>query len=311
MTDHDQLIKSLIKHFFKEYLELFFPDLASRLYLDSPEFPVTFLDKQHFTDIPKGRRRDVDILARVWTRDETIETILVHSEHQEADRHDPDEAAMPFLDRMFFYSLLLQLRHQEDHIIPIVLWFVPGKGGLGIETRDRRLMGAGLQLTYYRLCVPDLDAEEYLNKDNPLGHGLAARMRRGRLSPVRLSLACRSRIVRAPISDVKKLVLLDIVQTYVKLNQKEEAEMQAILEDEPEYKDVKWEDLTYYGQVEARAMAKGRASDILMILDTRGISVGGEARQQILRCTDLALLELWLKRAVVAHSADEVLKPTP
>src|SRR5437870_1734967 len=110
MTDHDQLIKSLIKSFFKEYLELFFPDLARRLYLDSPQFPVEFIDKEHFTDIPKGRRRTVDILARVWTVDEMFETILIHSEHQEDDKKDPDEKIMPFPDRMFCYSLLLQLR---------------------------------------------------------------------------------------------------------------------------------------------------------------------------------------------------------
>lgn len=322
MIDHDQLIKSLIRHFFKDYLELFFPDLAARLHLDSPEFPVTFLDKEHFTDIPRGRRRDVDVLARVWTRDETFETILVHSEHQEQDRQDPDEAVMPFVERMFYYSLLLQLRHQREHIIPLVLWFVPGKGGVGLEIFDNRALGAGLRLDYYRVCVPDLEAEEYLRKDNPLAHGLAARMRRGDLSPVRLSLACRSRIVRAPISDVKKMVLLDLVDTYVKLNEKEVEEMRSHLEKDREFEDIKRSDLTYYGQIqydafaeglakgkadgEARGEAKGEAKALLQLLSVRLGKIPPEARQIVLAQAESSpeTISAWLGEAVQALDAD-------
>src|SRR5579872_1386469 len=169
MNDHDQLLKSALKTFFKEYLELFLPDLAKRLYLDSPQFPVEFLDKEYFTDIPKGRRREVDLLARVWTVEEQFETILLHSEQQEEDRKGPENAES-FPDRMFQYSLLLQLRRFPEHVVPIALWFAPGKGGVGVQTYDYRALGAGLQLTYYRICVPDLDAEEYLRKDNPLAY---------------------------------------------------------------------------------------------------------------------------------------------
>jgi hypothetical protein len=306
MTDHDQLMKALIKTFFKEYLDLFFPDLARRLYLDSPQFPVEFLDKEHFTDIPKGKKRTVDILARVWTRDEMFETILIHSEHQEDDRQDPDEEAMPFLDRMFCYSLLLQLRRFPEHVVPIVLWFVPDKGGIGVATYDHRAMGAGMQLTYYRICVPDLSAEEYLDKGNPLAYGLAARMKRGKLSKVELSLACRSRILRSKITEVKKVILLDMVETYVKLSKKEETEMQAILENQPEYADIKEEDLTYFGRIEYRAHKEARKEDLLDILAARGFSVPEEVRARILATQDLGQLKQWITRAVGISSLAEL-----
>jgi hypothetical protein len=122
---------------------------------------------------------------------------------------------------------------------------------------------------------------------------------------VRLSLACRSRIVRAPISDVEKTILLDFVNTYAKLNEKEEAEMQTILDSEPEYADVKRSELTWLGKREALGQAKA----VLTVLEARGLAVSEEARQQILRCTDTRLMEAWLKRAVVAQSIDEVLRP--
>lgn len=55
----------------------------------------------------------------------------------------------------------------------------PAQGPVGLYTFDYRTFGAGTTVSYHRLCVPDLLAEDYLAKDNPLGWGLAARMRRG------------------------------------------------------------------------------------------------------------------------------------
>jgi HEPN domain-containing protein/predicted nucleotidyltransferase len=61
---------------------------------------------------------------------------------------------------------------------------------------------------------------------------------------------------------------------------------------------------------EAKGLQEGRAADILMVLTTRGILVPAEVEQQIASCSDPALLSLWLKRAVTASSADEVVAPT-
>jgi uncharacterized protein len=61
---------------------------------------------------------------------------------------------------------------------------------------------------------------------------------------------------------------------------------------------------------EAKGLREGRAADILMVLTTRGIVVPQEVEQQIAGCSDPALLSLWLKRAVTASSAGEVVAPT-
>jgi len=128
MTDHDQLIKSVIKNFFKEYLDLFFPDLASACNLDSPQFQSRFLDKEHSRTFPRAPRT-VDILARVWTIEERFRDHPFSQRTAETTRRIPTRRFMPFPDRMFCYSLLLQLRHFPEHVVPIVLWFVPGQGG--------------------------------------------------------------------------------------------------------------------------------------------------------------------------------------
>ena len=61
---------------------------------------------------------------------------------------------------------------------------------------------------------------------------------------------------------------------------------------------------------EARGVAKGeikaKAEDILEILEERSIPVVEAQRQEILGCQDLDRLKRWLRRAVMASSADEV-----
>jgi HEPN domain-containing protein len=62
---------------------------------------------------------------------------------------------------------------------------------------------------------------------------------------------------------------------------------------------------------EAKGARESRAADILMVLATRGIPVPAEVEQQIAACSDPALLSIWLKRAVTAIRAEEVVAPAP
>jgi hypothetical protein len=63
------------------------------------------------------------------------------------------------------------------------------------------------------------------------------------------------------------------------------------------------------GRVEGRVEGEtqGIARAILTIMETRGIAVSQTQRQEILRCDDLDRLDRWLRRAVLATSAAEVL----
>jgi hypothetical protein len=80
-----------------------------------------------------------------------------------------------------------------------------------------------------------------------------------------------------------------------------------IAKDNPE---IRQEKELAEAQGRARGLAEGearaRALDIVAILETRGLTVTEAQRQQILGCTDLDQLDRWLRRAVLAVSADEV-----
>ncbi|PIB09096.1 MULTISPECIES: hypothetical protein [Streptomyces] len=52
--------------------------------------------------------------------------------------------------------------------------------------------------------------------------------------------------------------------------------------------------------------AKGRAEDILRILDVRDIEVPESDRERITTCTDLDTLGTWFDRALTATSTEEL-----
>src|SRR5262249_8704273 len=57
----------------------------------------------------------------------------------------------------------------------------------------------------------------------------------------------------------------------------------------------------------AQGETRGEANAVLRVLVARGIVVSEEVRERILSCTDLAQLDAWLDRAVVATRAEELL----
>ncbi|MFD8426439.1 hypothetical protein ACFV1R_02360 [Streptomyces coelicoflavus] len=52
--------------------------------------------------------------------------------------------------------------------------------------------------------------------------------------------------------------------------------------------------------------AKGKAEDILRILEMRGVQVSDSVRERVTECTDLDVLGTWLTRSLSATRAEEL-----
>ena len=63
MFSHDQLFKELFRLFFREFIELFFPDVATKIDFSS----VRFREQEIFTDFPSGEARRADTVVEVRT----------------------------------------------------------------------------------------------------------------------------------------------------------------------------------------------------------------------------------------------------
>jgi predicted transposase YdaD len=60
-------------------------------------------------------------------------------------------------------------------------------------------------------------------------------------------------------------------------------------------------------QGEAKGKAEGKAEAVLSVLEARGLAVSVAERERIAKCTDLALLDRWLRRVATVATVAEVL----
>lgn len=58
-----------------------------------------------------------------------------------------------------------------------------------------------------------------------------------------------------------------------------------------------------------RGVVKGKAADVLEVLEARGLEVDAQGRERIVTCTDLGQLQRWLRKAVTVKSVQELFEP--
>src|SRR5579872_1107318 len=215
---HDQLFKDLLRTFFREFMELFFPTVAARLDFSH----LTFLDKELFTDLPDGKLRETDLLAEVHTRDGEPELVLLHVEVQAKRQSD-----FPF--RMWEYYSLLRLRHRKK-VFPVVLYLAPGAGG---RTKERYAEGLFeeeiLTFRYSVVGLADLEADEYLGLENPLGPALSALMRTSRLGRLLQTASTLRQVLHSAVDEARKSLLVHVIDTYMALSEAEVQQLRQIV----------------------------------------------------------------------------------
>ena len=179
MEDHDQRFKSLLKAFFAEFFQTFFPRWADRFDFSR----VDWLEQEVFTDPPRGERRSLDLVARLPLRPgvpppaagagEAADCwlTLIHVEIESRD------TAAPLRPRMFAYYEQLRRRHGLP-VLPIALYLRVGLDGIGWDVYeetywDHRL----LYFTYAYVGLPGLEGEQYVAGESLLGVALTALMR--------------------------------------------------------------------------------------------------------------------------------------
>ena len=139
MADHDQWFKLLLKAFFAEFFQVFFPAWADRF-----DFArVDWLEQEVFTDPPRGERRSLDLVARLPLRpgvpppsSEAGEPTdcwltLIHVEIESQD------TVAPLRPRMHSYYEQLRRRHGLP-VLPIALYLRVGLDGIGWDVYEEK-----------------------------------------------------------------------------------------------------------------------------------------------------------------------------
>jgi hypothetical protein len=243
---HDQLSKRLLETFFPDFLHLIAPDSARRL--RSGE--AIFVDKEHFLDWPTGNRRELDLLARV-PKEEGNAHLLVHVEIE-------SKAHAGMSQRLWQYYMQIRLRHKLL-VLPILLNLRGGRPGVGLEVLEEGIEDEATGIFRYRvLGLSGCRAEEWLARPEPVAWAFAALMRSGAWSRAELKVECLRRISLSGETGFRKEVLVNWVQTCVKLTREHAAEYRRLLELD-ENKEIQEMEQTWLGRAEAKGVRKGLA----------------------------------------------------
>ena len=204
--DHDRLFKELLTNFFREFVELFLPDVAQ--YMEPG--PVEFLDKEVFTDLASAERHEVDLLARARFKDRGEAFFLIHVENQSS-------AQDQFAGRMFRYFARLHEKHGLP-VFPVALlsYDQPKRkepDRYRIDFPKQRV----LDFSFRTIQLNRLNWRDYLRNPNPVASALMAKMKIAAKDRPRVKLECLRMMVTLKLDPARATLISSFMNSYLKL----------------------------------------------------------------------------------------------
>jgi hypothetical protein len=212
MIDHDRLFKELIRVFFREFMELFFPNVHEAI----DDSDVHFLEQEMFTDVTKGETRRIDLLVQVKLKGEPT-AIIVHVENQAYQQQE-------FNDRMFVYFSRLYEKHRMK-ILPIAVF---SHGGKKIEPDVFEVtfpFHEVLKFSFLKVDLHQRPWRQYIKQDNPTAAALLCRMKYTKAERVQVKKEFLRMLVRLQLDPARMQLVVGFFDQYLKLNEEEEKQL--------------------------------------------------------------------------------------
>ena len=219
-TDHDQLFKEVIREFFPDFLRLFCPEQALAFDLSK----VSWRDKELFADPPDGPRHVLDLVAELTRLDGDTSLALIHIEIESADSVGDIERRLP----EYYFHLR---RTSRKPIFPVVVFLKVGLDGMGWREITEGFEKEWTMAIWYRyIGLPGLPAADYLRGDNWLGVALSALMKAPKDQRIPFGAEAMQRLGDSPLTDGKKALLGDCVETYIEIPEENSQKFRDILD---------------------------------------------------------------------------------
>jgi hypothetical protein len=207
--DHDRLFKELLTTFFVEFVQLFLPNVAA--YLDPNS--LEFLDKEVFTDVTAGTKREVDLLVKARFQDHEA-FFLIHVENQSKTEAD-------FPKRMFTYFARLHEKYNLP-VYPIVLFSHDAPPRLEPHRYQVAFPAKTvLQFEYVTIQLNRLSWRDYVSKPNPVASALMAKMKITPRDRPKVRLECLRLLATLKLDPARSQLIGGFIGTYLKLNAEE------------------------------------------------------------------------------------------
>ncbi|MFM9332070.1 Rpn family recombination-promoting nuclease/putative transposase [Paenibacillus mesotrionivorans] len=212
MTDHDGLYKMLLRTFFREFMEAFFPEAAAAI-----DFAhVEFLSEEVVVDITGGTKKRLDLLIKTRLKEEDA-FILVHQEPQAYFQEE-------FAERMFIYSARLYEKHRL-RVLPVAIFShrqqlaEPDIFGWSLPFMEV------LRFRFYSLQLRKHNWKDYIRSDNPAVAALLSSMGYNEGEKIQLKLEFLRMLMRLEL-DPAKLELLNVFfDAYLPMTPEEERQV--------------------------------------------------------------------------------------
>ena len=204
--DHDRLFKELLTTFFIEFVQLFLPDVAA--FLDPTS--IEFLDKEVFTDVTAGTKKEVDLLVKARFQGEDA-FFLVHVENQSKVDYE-------FPKRMFTYFARLYEKYDLP-IYPVVIF--SHSASRRIEPHRHEVAFPGktvLQFDYVSIQLKRLSWREYVSTPNPVASALMAKMKIAPKDRPKVRLECLRLLATLKLDPARSQLIGGFIGTYLRLN---------------------------------------------------------------------------------------------
>jgi hypothetical protein len=211
--DHDRLFKVLIQTFFKEFMQLFFPQAYEAINFAN----LKFLSEEIYTDLVAGEKRRVDILAQGVLQEEAV-LVIIHVEPQAYYQKE-------FAERMFIYSSRLYEKYR-CRILPIAVFSYDQSK----EEPDTFSWGfpflAVMNFQFYIIEIRKKNWRDFLKADNPIAAALLSKMGYTKTEKVQVKKEFLRMLVRLELDPARMHLIAGFFETYLKLSDKENIELQ-------------------------------------------------------------------------------------
>lgn len=210
--DHDRLFKELIRTFFAEFMELFFPEVHEEIDFNH----VIFLSEEVFTDIVAGEKRKVDVLIETKLRTEEA-LIIVHFESQAQYQE-------LFAERMFLYYSRLYEKYRK-RIIPIAIFSydevrdAPDRFEVTFSFKDI------LKFQFYIIELRRMNWRNFIKRDNPVAAALLSKMGYNKRDRVQVKMECLRMLLYLKLDPARMHLITGFFDTYLVLDDIEESKL--------------------------------------------------------------------------------------
>jgi hypothetical protein len=150
--------------------------------------------------------------------------------------------------------------------------------------------------------LKNLDYRQFLDSNNPLAYALMAKMNYNRRERVRLKADVLRLILASPVDPARRSLLVEFVETYLRLVEAERVEFQQLVHSDPSYAKVQ-QMITVY---EEQGIQKGKQEDLLLLLEKKFGKLDDAVKQRIRQIDSPKKLESLLLAVLDAQSLEDL-----